>query len=84
MYCNEQDLQFLAQSGGNGWATTFDMRPEDVIINLRDLNSIELNEEGTQVTFGGGIINDELIQFAYDNGLEVCRWSQSNLPYKLF
>ena len=64
-------MRFLAQSGGNGWATTFDMRPEDVIVNLRGLNSIALNQEGTEVTFGGGTINDEFIQFAYDNELEV-------------
>jgi FAD/FMN-containing dehydrogenase len=74
-YCNTHGLGFLAQNGGNGWATTFDMDREDVIINLRGLKSITLNDDGDQVTMSGGVSNDELIQFAYDNSLEVCTCS---------
>ena len=54
------------------------MDQEDVIINLRGLNSITANDDLTQVIFGGGIINDEFIQFAYDNGLEVCEYRLPN------
>ena len=73
MSCNKNEFRILAQSGGNGWATTFDMRPEDVIINLRGLSSIILDDENMEITFDGGIINGESIQSAYENGIEVCK-----------
>lgn len=50
------------------------MDPTDVIINLRGLNDINVSDDGSQISFGGGIINDEFIQAAYDNGLEVRKY----------
>ncbi|CAI6339305.1 unnamed protein product [Periconia digitata] len=70
-YCNQHNRTFLAQSGGHGWANTFSMSGKDVIINMRGLNSMKLNENKTEIRIGGGVLNEELIQIAYDNGLQV-------------
>lgn len=38
-YCIENDIPFLAQNGGNGWATTFKLDKSGIIINLADSGS---------------------------------------------
>ncbi|KAI9836334.1 MAG: hypothetical protein M1837_003401 [Sclerophora amabilis] len=70
-YCNENGIQFLAQSGGNGWANTFNMSRGDLIINLRGLNSVVVNENRDRVHIGGGVLNEELIEAAYENEVQV-------------
>ena len=70
-YCNAHSHRFLAQSGGHGWATTFDMDPNDVIINLRGLNSVVISDDGSTISAGGGALNDEFIEAAYDAGVQV-------------
>lgn len=68
-------MQFLAQSGGNGWATTLHLTENDVIINLRGLNSVSVHESGDRITVGGGASNQEWGQVAYENGLQVCKFA---------
>ncbi|KAI9669063.1 MAG: hypothetical protein M1831_000655 [Alyxoria varia] len=70
-YCNENGVKFLAQSGGHGWADTFDMSRGDVIINMRGLNSVTVNEARDRVTVGGGAIHGEFVDAAYENGVQV-------------
>ena len=72
-FCNQHNLRFLAQNGGNGWADTWTLGEEDVIIDLRGLNEVAVSEDRTRVEFGGGVSNDELIQAAYEAGVEVCK-----------
>ena len=61
----------MAQSGANGWATTFHLDHHGVIIDLRGLNGISFNEERNKVTVGGGITIGELVDGAYSNGVQV-------------
>ncbi|PVI05760.1 FAD-binding domain-containing protein [Periconia macrospinosa] len=70
-YCNQNNRTFLAQSGGHGWANTFSMNGKEVIINMRGLNSVQLSDNKTSVRIGGGVINEEIIQVAYENGVQV-------------
>ncbi|KAI8962424.1 FAD binding domain-containing protein [Daldinia sp. FL1419] len=70
-YCNEHDLKFLAQAGGHGWADTFSMSDNDVIINLRSLNHVSLNEAKDVVSFGGGVLGGEVIAKAAANNVTV-------------
>ncbi|VUC28050.1 unnamed protein product [Clonostachys rosea] len=70
-YCNENNMQFLAQAGGNGWATTFHLTERDIIINLRGLNSVVMHPSGDRITVGGGASNQEWGQVAYENGRQV-------------
>ncbi|KAK3681216.1 hypothetical protein LTR37_020930 [Vermiconidia calcicola] len=70
-YCNDHNVKFLAQSGGNGWADTLDLGEDGVIVNLRGLNSIVFNDVNEQVTLGGGTINGELTDASLANGKQA-------------
>ncbi|VUC29390.1 unnamed protein product [Clonostachys rosea] len=70
-YCNENNLEFLAQSGGHGGATTFHLGTKDIIINLRGLNSAVVSENKTEMLIGGGALNSEYVAAATSNGVIV-------------
>lgn len=70
-YCNDHDMKFLAQAGGNGWADTFDLGDYGVIIDLRGLNSIVFDDEEETVTLGGGTINGEWIDASLAHGKQA-------------
>lgn len=70
-YCNEHNLRFLPQSGGHGWADTFDLGESGVLIDLRGLNSIVFNEARDQATIGGGTINGEWVEASLAHGRQA-------------
>ncbi|KAJ3540529.1 hypothetical protein NM208_g5025 [Fusarium decemcellulare] len=70
-YCNKHEIKFLAQSGAHGWARTFDIGDNDVVIDLTGLNSITFNEARDLVTIGGGTLNGDWVDAAYANGVQV-------------
>lgn len=41
-YCTKANVPFLAQSGGVGWAKTFDLGSTGVLINLAGLNAVTI------------------------------------------
>ncbi|CAM1502377.1 Fc.00g043610.m01.CDS01 [Cosmosporella sp. VM-42] len=70
-YCNEHGIKFLAQSGGNGWATTFHLGDCGIIINLRSLNTVILNEGKDKIHIGGGTTFGELVDAAYVHDVQA-------------
>lgn len=80
-FCNEHGLQFLAQAGGNGWAGTWSLREEDVIINLSGLNDIAVARDGESMSMqiGGGVLNGGAIALAEREGVEI----RESLPAQL-
>ncbi|KAI1469342.1 FAD binding domain-containing protein [Daldinia caldariorum] len=70
-YCAERNIPFLAQNGGNGWATTFHLDKTGVIINLAGLNEVTFNADKTQATIGGGSNVSNTIDHAYAAGALV-------------
>ena len=70
-YCNDHDINFLAQGGGNGWSDTFTLGNQGLIINLRGIRNIEFNADKTAVTIQGGTIIRELVAAAYGNSTQV-------------
>ncbi|KAK7225258.1 hypothetical protein V2G26_013261 [Clonostachys chloroleuca] len=70
-YCNENQLDFLAQAGGHGGATTFHLGTNDIIINLRGLNSTVVSENKSEMLVGGGALNSEYVAAATNNGVIV-------------
>ncbi|KAH7087438.1 FAD binding domain-containing protein [Paraphoma chrysanthemicola] len=52
-YCNDHNLSFLAQNGGNGWAA-FPKTHNLVIIDLSRLNTVTVAEDKTTAVIGGG------------------------------
>ncbi|KFA51353.1 hypothetical protein S40293_03281 [Stachybotrys chartarum IBT 40293] len=53
-YATSNNIPFLAQNGGNGWATTFNLGPNGILINLASLNQVTFNADKTRATIGGG------------------------------
>ncbi|KAI1409256.1 hypothetical protein F5Y13DRAFT_182153 [Hypoxylon sp. FL1857] len=64
-YCTSRNIPFLAQNGGNGWATTFNLGTNGVLIDLARLNQVSFNVDRTQVTIGGGSNISNTITHAY-------------------
>ncbi|XXH05577.1 hypothetical protein Hte_012009 [Hypoxylon texense] len=67
-YCTTKGIPFLAQNGGGGWATTFDLGTNGVLINLARLNQVVFNADKTQATIGGGSNISNTIAHAYAAG----------------
>ncbi|KAI1735659.1 FAD binding domain-containing protein [Xylaria scruposa] len=70
-FCTKQNIPFLAQNGGNGWATTFHLGKNGLLINLAALNQVTFNANKTQVTIGGGSTVSNTINKAYAAGALV-------------
>ncbi|KAK6362674.1 hypothetical protein TWF730_000129 [Orbilia blumenaviensis] len=70
-YCNENRLRFLAQTSGHGWANTWTLDVKDVIINMRALNTVKVNNAKKTATIGGGAIIKEVIDEVYKNQMHV-------------
>ena len=64
-------MKFAAQSGGHGSTTTFNIGPEDIIINLRRMNSVNVDLEKGTATVGGGTIIEEMIAEAHKQKAQV-------------
>lgn len=63
-FLTAMDVPFVAQNGGNGWATTFDLGNNGVLINLRRLNKVTVSSDKSTATIGGGALIDETIAAA--------------------
>lgn len=61
----------MAQNGGHGWATTFKLGQDGLLINLGWLNAVTFNVERTQVTVQGGALISDVIAAAYANNAQV-------------
>lgn len=70
-FCNAFDIPFLAQNGGNGWATTFTLKNNGVLINLARLNQVTVSPDKTQATIGGGALVNGIITAAKAAGVLV-------------
>ncbi|KAI0396810.1 FAD binding domain-containing protein [Xylariaceae sp. FL0594] len=62
---------FLLQSGGNGWANTFKLGSDGIIIDVSGLKQISFNSAKTEVTFQAGVTNAEVIEAAWNNNARV-------------
>ncbi|KAI0204444.1 FAD binding domain-containing protein [Astrocystis sublimbata] len=69
-YCTKRQIPFLAQNGGNGWAT-FHLKNNGVLINLAALDQVTFNADKTQATIGGGSTVKNTIDKAYAAGALV-------------
>ncbi|PVI03041.1 FAD binding domain-containing protein [Periconia macrospinosa] len=60
-WANENNVSFLVQSGGNGWASTFSLDSQGILIQLDKLRSVTFNQDGTQATIGGGALFSDIV-----------------------
>lgn len=70
-YLASNNIPFLVQNGGGGWAKTFNLGSKGVLINLERLNKVTFNAAKTQATIGGGASINDTIQAAYAAGTLV-------------
>ncbi|KUI59748.1 hypothetical protein VP1G_06965 [Cytospora mali] len=68
---NKLDIPFLIQSGGNGWADTFTLGSNGVVLDVSQLKNISFNEDRTEVTFQTGVTIKEIVTAAWDNNARV-------------
>ncbi|KAJ8120853.1 hypothetical protein ONZ43_g2543 [Nemania bipapillata] len=68
---SKTNTPFLVQSGGNGWADTFNISSTGIIIDISQLKNISFNKNKTQVTFQAGVTNEDMINAAWDNNARV-------------
>lgn len=58
-------VKFLAQNGGHGWTTTWNIGKSDILINLRRMNNVSvLAKEGYSIIEAGALV-EEVIDAAY-------------------
>ncbi|KAI1498336.1 hypothetical protein F5X99DRAFT_420717 [Biscogniauxia marginata] len=67
----ERKIPFLAQSGGNGWATTFTLKKDGVIIDLDLLRAISFSASKKLVTVGGGALVSDVAAAGSQNSALV-------------
>ncbi|KAL8792451.1 MAG: hypothetical protein Q9195_004984 [Heterodermia aff. obscurata] len=66
-YCNKNDLNFVVQNQGNGWADTFHLDDCGLLINIAGLNKITFSPDKTAATIQGGTLVNDMIFAAYGN-----------------
>ncbi|KAK6337291.1 hypothetical protein TWF730_002697 [Orbilia blumenaviensis] len=69
-YCREKGLKCFCQSGGHNWRVR-NHKSIDVVICMRTLNNISIDEATQIVTLGGGTIIGELVEAVTAKKLEV-------------
>jgi FAD/FMN-containing dehydrogenase len=61
----ENEVQFVAQNGGHGWTTYWNIGESDIIINLRGMNKVDVNLKEGYASIEGGALIHEVIDAAY-------------------
>ncbi|KAK6500989.1 hypothetical protein TWF506_003747 [Arthrobotrys conoides] len=69
-YCRENGLKCFVQNGGHNWRVR-NHKTIDVVIHLRAMNKVSINEENQTVVIGGGILVGGLIEAVTAKKLEV-------------
>lgn len=71
-YCAKNNIPFLPQNGGNGWATgQFNLGSTGVLINLAGLNQVTISSDKKTATIGGGALIGDVITAADASGVLV-------------
>jgi FAD/FMN-containing dehydrogenase len=70
-YASRNNIPFLVQSGANGWADTFTLGTDGLVIDISQLKAVSFNSNLTQVTFQAGKTNENLIDAAWASNARV-------------
>lgn len=68
---NAYNIEYLVQSGANGWADTFSLGRYSVLIDVSNLKSISFSNDKTEVTFQSGVLIQGLVEAAWNNNARV-------------
>jgi FAD/FMN-containing dehydrogenase len=61
----ENEVHFVAQNGGHGWTTYWNIGESDIIINLRGMNNVDVNLNEGYASIEGGALIHEVIEATY-------------------
>lgn len=64
-FASRYGIKFLVQSGGNGWADTFDLGANGIVIDMSRLTAINFNNENTEVNIQAGVLIADLVKAAW-------------------
>lgn len=70
-YCVQHGIPFLAQNGGHGWISSFNLGQNGYIINLAGIKAVSFSSDKTQATIQGGALIQDVINAAYANNVQV-------------
>ncbi|KXH65323.1 FAD binding domain-containing protein [Colletotrichum nymphaeae SA-01] len=71
-YCSTNNIAFLPQNGGNGWATKqFNLGSNGVLINLAGFNQVNISTDKKTATIGGGALIGDVVAAADAAGVLV-------------
>jgi hypothetical protein len=77
-YANEENVPFLAISGGHGAITTVGKFDNGIGIRMTELNSIDIAEDGLSATFGGGSLTKAVVDTLWAAGKQTGKCQQSS------
>ncbi|KAG8168419.1 hypothetical protein KVR01_001168 [Diaporthe batatas] len=67
----EHGISFLATAGRHGYSTVHSKLQNGLAIDLRKLNSIQLDKETETVTVGGGVTTGEMLDPLFEAGFDI-------------
>lgn len=70
-YANRCSISFFAVGGGHGWQSTINNANGGIQINMRRMQQIQLEGNGTLVQIGGGVLQRHLTQTLYNMGKQA-------------
>lgn len=70
-FANSMDLPFLAYNTAHGALTTLGKMEYGIEIYLNQLSSVEISEDGTTATFGGGTLSKVVTDTLWDAGKQT-------------
>ncbi|PPJ49625.1 hypothetical protein CBER1_02190 [Cercospora berteroae] len=70
-FCHERGISFAARSGHHCVTTSMRHLREGILIDMRALSKIELNDAKDQASCQGGLITEDLVSFLHNHHREV-------------
>ena len=63
-WATKHGVPFVAQSGGHAWASWFKINSGGIVINMRKLNTVDIDTEKGLAVIGGGAVVQEVVDAA--------------------
>lgn len=82
-YANERNIPFLAVNSGHGAITTVGEMEYGIEIWMRQLRSVEIAEDGTTATFGGGVLAKNVTDALWAAGKQTGELFAFSIPSEM-
>lgn len=82
-YANARNISFLPVNNAHGAIVTTGKVHNGIMIWMRQLNSVDIADDGQTATFGGGILDKEVTDGLWAAGKQTGNTSQTPRVYKM-